>query len=211
MCWLRFLRLARCRPGSLALIQRCCVLRMPKPGPIVTSGCDTLAQSWVVSLGVIPSRQTDSRSETSCTLAFTARQHLANQLDALRRDNGFSSSLRLCCRAFWQDRARCAVTTFRLRRKFRFCRRDHQFAGRADGRIFRKQPRFIWRIVFATHCYHSLNCSSALPLVCKRPNVPFPRKTVFSHPSHFQLWDGWKNRVSSRVGRWDGWNLCLSL
>jgi len=39
--------------------------------------------------------------------------------------------------------------------------------------------------------------SSAHPL-CKRPSVPFPRKTVFSHPSRFQLWEEQENPSNLR-------------
>ena len=48
-------------------------------------------------------------------------------------------------------RARCAMIPFRLRRKFRFCSCNHQFTGRADGRIRGNQPRLIRRIIFTTH------------------------------------------------------------
>src|SRR5207253_2059393 len=105
---LRLERLARCRSSCLTLIQSCRMLRMSKPCPIATSRCNTLAQICAVSLSSIPGRETNSGSETSRSLAFTARQHLAK-----------------------------------------------------------------------------INCT--------RSSVPFPRKTVFSHPSRFQFWQGQEN------------------
>ena len=150
---LRLERLARCRSSCLTLIQSCRMLRMSKPCPIATSRCNTLAQICAVSLSNIPGRETNSGSETSRSLAFTARQHLANQLHTFRRDNGFSASLRCCCRVSGTPlaRARCAIIPFRLRRKFPFCSCNHQFTGRADGRIRGNQPRLIRRIIFTTH------------------------------------------------------------
>jgi hypothetical protein len=46
-----------------------------------------------------------------------------------------------------------------------------------------------------------LSGGSYLPLIiflllyplCKRPSIPFPCKTVFSHPSRFQVWQGQEN------------------
>ena len=52
----------------------------------------------------------------------------------------------------------------------------------------------------------ALSGGSYLPLIiflllyplCKRPSVPFPRKTVFSHPSRFQFWRGQENPSNLR-------------
>jgi hypothetical protein len=191
---LRLERLARCRSSCLTLIQSCRMLRMSKPCPIVTSRCNTLAQICAVSLSSIPSRETNSGFETNRSLAFTARQHLAINCTRSGVTTGFRASLRCCCRVFWHTlaRARCAIIPFRLRRKFRFCSCNHQFTGRADGRI--------------AAISRALSGGSYLPLIiflllyplCKRPSVPFPCKTVFSHPSHFQLWEGQENPSNLR-------------
>ena len=158
---LRLERLARCRSSCLTLIQSCRMLRMSKPCPIATSRCNTLAQICAVSLSSIPGRETNSGSETSRSLAFTARQHLA-KFNCTRSGVTTGFRPRLGVAAGFSGtplaRARCGIIPFRLRRKFRFCSCNHQFTGRADGRIRGNQPRLIWRIIFTTHYL-----SSALP------------------------------------------------
>jgi len=99
---LRLERLARCRSSCLTLIQSCRMLRMSKPCPIATSRCNTLAQICAVSLSSIPGRETNSGSETSRSLAFTARQHLA-KINCTRSGvtTAFRPRLGVCCRVFW--------------------------------------------------------------------------------------------------------------
>ncbi len=192
---LRLERLARCRSSCLTLIQSCGMLRMSKPCPIVTSRCNTLAQVCAVSLSNIPGRETNSGSETSRSLAFTARQHLANQLHTFRRDNRFSARLGVAAGFLAHlSPARDALS-------FLFA-----FGGNFASAVATINSQVELMEGFAA-ISRALSGGSYLPLIiylssahplCKRPSVPFPRKTVFSHPSRFQFWEEQENPSNLR-------------
>jgi len=122
--------------------------------------------------------------------SLSPRASIWHQLHTFRRDKGFSASLRCLLSGFL---AHLSPARDALSFLFAF---GVNFASAAA--TINSQVELMEGFAATSR---ALSGGSYLPLIiflllyplCKRSSVPFPRKTVFSHPSRFQFWQGQEN------------------